>query len=73
MNFENAFWRSDVFDYKPFETWLEEGERDTEKISNLKVFDLLKYYEKPALDIAIEEELAEFVRKKKSDVPDAFV
>ena len=72
-NFKDSFWRSEIFDYKPFETWSEEGERDTEKISNLKVFDLLKYYEKPALDIAIEDELAEFVRKKKSDVPDAFV
>ncbi len=29
-NFKIAFWRSDLFDYKPFETWDEEGARDTE-------------------------------------------
>ena len=28
-NFKDAFWRSDLLDYKPFETWYEEGARDT--------------------------------------------
>ncbi|MDT2074178.1 MAG: trimethylamine methyltransferase family protein, partial [Planktomarina sp.] len=28
-NFKAAFWRSNLFDYKPFETWYEEGARDT--------------------------------------------
>ncbi len=29
-NFKEAFWRSEVLDYKPFETWEEEGARDTQ-------------------------------------------
>ena len=27
-NFKSAFWRSDILNYKPFETWQEEGEKD---------------------------------------------
>ena len=27
-NFKTAFWRTEVLDYKPFETWAEEGGRD---------------------------------------------
>ncbi|MDC3348368.1 trimethylamine methyltransferase family protein, partial [Paracoccaceae bacterium] len=27
-NFKNAFWRSEMLDYKPFETWADEGARD---------------------------------------------
>jgi trimethylamine---corrinoid protein Co-methyltransferase len=33
-NFKSAFWRSDLFDYKPFETWAEEGARDTQALAN---------------------------------------
>ncbi len=73
MNFENAFWRSDVFDYKPFETWLDEGGQDTPEIASKRVELLLKNYIKPKLDVAKEEELREFIRKKKGSMPDSFV
>jgi trimethylamine--corrinoid protein Co-methyltransferase len=29
-NYRSAFWRSELFDYKPYETWEEEGARDTQ-------------------------------------------
>ncbi|MCP3880190.1 MAG: trimethylamine methyltransferase family protein, partial [Sulfitobacter sp.] len=29
-NFKEAFWKSDLLDYKPFETWSDEGARDTQ-------------------------------------------
>ena len=32
-NFKTAFWRTDLLDYKPFETWAEEGARDTEALA----------------------------------------
>ena len=73
MNFENAFWRSDVFDYKPFETWSDEGGQDTSEFASKRVELLLKNYSKPDLDIAKEEELREFINLKKGSMPDAFV
>ena len=73
MNFENAFWRSDVFDYKPFETWSGEGGKDTSEFASKRVELLLKNYSKPDLDIAKEEELREFIKLKKGSMPDAFV
>ena len=72
-NFLDAFWRSDVFDYKPFETWSEEGERDTVNLAKEKVDNMLNSYEKPYIDQGVEENLKEFVKKSKSEKPDKFV
>ena len=73
LNFKNAFWRSDVFDYKPFETWSEEGGKDTFEIAAKRVEFLLNNYVKPPLDIAKEEALKEFIKLKKNSMPDSFV
>ncbi|MCZ8079665.1 MAG: trimethylamine methyltransferase family protein [Rhodobacteraceae bacterium] len=72
-NFKSAFWRSDLFDYKPFETWAEEGSRDTMQLANERVKKQLNDYQQPALDEGIREALDEFVAKKKSSMPDAFI
>ena len=72
-NFKSAFWRSDLFDYKPFETWDEEGARDTQALASLRVEKLLGQYQKPELDPAIEEALNAYVAQKKASMPDAFM
>lgn len=72
-NFKTAFWRSDVLDYKPYETWEEEGARDTETLASVRVKKMLADYQRPALDPAINEALHDYVARKKSSVPDAFV
>ena len=72
-NFKSAFWRSDLFDYKPFETWDEEGARDTQALATLRVEKLLGQYQKPELDPAIEEALNAYVAQKKASMPDAFM
>ncbi|SLN12562.1 Trimethylamine methyltransferase (MTTB) [Roseovarius litorisediminis] len=71
-NFKNAFWRTNVFDYKPFETWSEEGERDSMTLANIKVKEMLANYQQPALDPAIAEALESYVANKKASMPDAF-
>ncbi|WP_297771661.1 trimethylamine methyltransferase family protein [uncultured Roseovarius sp.] len=71
-NFKNAFWRSNLFDYKPFETWSEEGERDTMMLANARVKKLLGDYQQPALDPGIAEALEAYVAKRKAEMPDAF-
>jgi len=60
-NFKDAFWRSDLLDYKPFETWSDEGARDT-----------LADYQQPHLDPSIDEALKAYIRQKKDSMPDAF-
>ncbi|WP_108814190.1 trimethylamine methyltransferase family protein [Loktanella sp. Alg231-35] len=71
-NFKTAFWRSDLFDYKPFETWDEEGARDTQTLATARVAKLLDTYQQPMLDPAIESQLRAYVAEKKASMPDAF-
>jgi trimethylamine--corrinoid protein Co-methyltransferase len=71
-NFQTAFWRSDLLDYKPFEQWFEEGERDTVALAAARADKLLSEYQQPALDTATAEALAAYVAKKKAAEPDAF-
>lgn len=70
-NFKDAFWRSELFDYKAFETWDEEGARDTETLAAARVEKLLSEYEQPTLDPAIAESLQDYVDRKKAAMPDA--
>ncbi|MEM9349663.1 MAG: trimethylamine methyltransferase family protein [Pseudomonadota bacterium] len=72
-NYKDAFWRSEVLDYKPFETWADEGGRDTQTLAAARVDKLLAAYEEPAIDPAIRQALDGYVATKKASMPDAFV
>ncbi|MBV7392804.1 trimethylamine methyltransferase family protein [Mameliella sediminis] len=71
-NFKTAFWRSELLDYKPYETWSEEGARDTVALASARVQKLLDTYQQPMLDPAINEALNAYVTEKKASMPDAF-
>lgn len=72
-NYKDAFWRSELFDCKPFETWAEEGARDTASLASKRFSTLMERYEAPALDSAIESELRTYIERKKASIPDAFI
>ncbi|MGA1614487.1 MAG: trimethylamine methyltransferase family protein, partial [Lutimaribacter sp.] len=72
-NFKEAFWKSDILDYKPFETWSEEGARDTMALASARVDKLLAEYQQPAMDPAINEALNAYVAQKKASEPDSFM
>ena len=72
-NFKSAFWRSNLFDYKPFETWYEEGARDTYSLAVDRVAHQLASYQQPPLDPEILAALEKYVADKKAAMPDAFV
>jgi trimethylamine--corrinoid protein Co-methyltransferase len=72
-NYSTAFWRTNVLDYKPYETWSDEGARDTEALASARLDKMLADYRAPALDPAINEELREYMTKKKASMPDAFI
>ena len=72
-NFKSAFWRSDLFDYKPFETWEEEGARDTQALAGARVKKMLNDYVQPEMDPATRDALDDYVARKKTSMPDAFI
>jgi len=72
-NFKDAFWRTNLFDYKPFETWDEEGARDTYALAAERVTRQLADYRQPPLDPAIAQALSAYVAEKKASMPDAFM
>jgi trimethylamine--corrinoid protein Co-methyltransferase len=71
-HYESAFWKSEVLDYRPFETWVDDGSPDTEALAAIRVDRLLARYEQPPMDEATAEELAAFVARRKQEMPDAF-
>ena len=72
-NFETAFWRSEIADYRPFETWSEEGSPDTQALARARCKTMLEQYEAPTLDPAVDEALLEFIARRKAEEPDALV
>ena len=71
-NFQDAFWKTQLFDYKPFETWDEEGARDTMTLAAERVERMLRDYQQPAIDPGVNEALAGYVANKKASMPDSF-
>jgi trimethylamine--corrinoid protein Co-methyltransferase len=69
-NYETAFWESAVADNNSFEQWRDEGMKDAPHRAAARVRRLLAGYERPKLDPAIEEELADFIRRRKAELPD---
>ena len=71
-NFKSAFWRSDLLDYKPFETWFDEGARDTESLASARVAKLLADYVQPPIDPDKAAALETYIAEKKAKAPKAF-
>ena len=71
-NFQSAFWRSNVLDYRPYETWAEDGEKDCFTLAHERVEKLLSDYQQPPLDPAIDEALLAYIAKRKASEKDSF-
>ncbi|MGZ6898044.1 MAG: trimethylamine methyltransferase family protein [Acidimicrobiia bacterium] len=71
-NFESAFSRSAIADNSSFEQWSEEGSLDAAQRANAVWKQRLAEYEAPAIDDAVDEELRDFVARRKAELPDEF-
>ena len=71
-NFESAFYRSTIADNASVEQWEEEGALDAAQRANAVWKKMLREYEPPALDPAIDEALLDYIKRKKDSMPDAF-
>jgi trimethylamine--corrinoid protein Co-methyltransferase len=67
-NFRTAFHRSEMFDYNSFEQWRDEGRKTTTEMANGRYKQLLRQYQPPAIDPAIDEALQEFMTKRKAEI-----
>ena len=70
-NFEQAFYRSSVADNSSFEQWESEGSRDAATRANAIWKSMLAEYEAPPIDEAVDEELREWIDRRKASFPDA--
>ena len=69
-NFETAFYRSTVADNNSFEQWQQDGSLDAAQRANGIWKQMLREYEPPKLDPAINEELLAFIDRRKSEFED---
>ena len=65
--YETAFYHPFLTDQRNFETWEEAGAEDAQQRANRIWKQLLRDYEQPPLDPAIDEELTAYVAKRKED------
>lgn len=71
-NYRTAFWDSAIADNEPFEKWEAEGSTDAATRANRRWKKLLAEFEPPALDIAKDEELKNFIACRKRSMDDAW-
>jgi len=67
--YESAFYAPMVSDWQNFERWKESGSVDAATRANKIWKQLLAEYEQPPLDPAINEQLDDYVARRKSGEP----
>ncbi len=70
-NFESAFYRSPVSDNSSFEQWEAEGATEAAQRATAIWKKTLEEYEPPPIDDAVDEELKEWIERKKASFPDS--
>ena len=71
-NYQNIFYEPHLSDSDNVESWEENGSQDMRLRAYHRWNEMLDNYEPPAIDEAKKEELADFVARRKSELPDAW-
>ena len=69
-NFKTAFYQSDIADNNSYEQWKDEGSLDMAKRAEAKYQKMLKEYEAPPIDVAIDEALLDYIKKRVTELED---
>jgi trimethylamine---corrinoid protein Co-methyltransferase len=72
-NFETAFYRSAVADNNSLEQWELDGSKDAAQRANAIWKRTLAEYAMPPMDDAVDEELREWIERRKASFPDSNV
>ena len=67
-HFRTAFYSAELFDSNSAEQWQAEGSLTAEQRANKKYKQLLKSYEAPVLDTAVDEALQAYIAQRKSEI-----
>lgn len=71
-HYENAYWESGINDDLPYETWAEAGGEDSMIRANRIWKKTLAEYQAPPLDEAVDEQLKDFIARRKASMEDAW-
>ncbi|WP_120499762.1 trimethylamine methyltransferase family protein [Roseovarius sp. EL26] len=71
-NYTTAFYEPALSDSENVESWEEGGSKDMRQRAYERWNDMLKRYEQPEIDAAIDEELREYIARRKSEIPEAW-
>ena len=66
--YQNAFYEPILSDWRNFESWRDDGSRTALQRANSIWKMLLREYEKPPIDPAVEEELQAYITKRKEEI-----
>ena len=66
--YRNAFYVPILSDWRNFETWRDDGSRTAVQRANSIWKQLLRDYEKPPIDPGVEEQLQEYMAKRKKEI-----
>jgi trimethylamine--corrinoid protein Co-methyltransferase len=69
-NYETAFWDSGLADNNSFEQWRDAGEKTLTQRAHAQWRAMLRAYEPPPIDAAVDEALLDFIARKKQAVGD---
>jgi len=72
-NYQTAFYDSTTANHESFEQWQEEGSLSAAQRANTIFKQMLNDYELPPLDAAIDAELNDYMRRRKSEFADSNV
>ncbi|MGB0387403.1 MAG: trimethylamine methyltransferase family protein [Ardenticatenaceae bacterium] len=67
-HYKTAFYRADLFDYDSGEAYFANGAVDAYERANQKYKQLLREYEQPALDPALDEALRAYIEQRKGEL-----
>ncbi len=67
-NMKTAFYKARLFDYDSAEKWEAEGAKDSVQRANTQAKTLLEHYEAPALDEGLNDNLVDFIARRKQEI-----
>ncbi|NVK30169.1 MAG: trimethylamine methyltransferase family protein [Gammaproteobacteria bacterium] len=71
-NYETAYYEAQMSDSESFESWEESGAKDTATRAFERWQQMLRDYEAPAIDPAVDEALLDYIARRKQALPEAW-
>jgi trimethylamine--corrinoid protein Co-methyltransferase len=71
-HFQTANFHAGLCDASPFEQWNEAGSEDMQQRAHRQWQKMLREYEMPQMDVALDEALLDFIARRKASMDDAW-